>query len=250
MAANPFARAIEDRDLGKRFLLFFYLIIQMLLIGVALWPTCWLLLRFAPRVSFPTQWVLLILVAILLFNYAYVLALLVLRLVIPFSKPGFYPNRLGGRPPKEILILMLNVLLVKVRYDTPWASMFSSVLVQLPPLGVLFRRFFGPHTTSASMGDTCLFLDPHLVEAGKNVQFGFLAMILCHLYDNRGLTIRKVKIGDHAVIGAESLILPGVEVGHHAVIGARSMVLPDTIIPPYEYWGGSPAEKIKDLAVG
>ena len=118
------------------------------------------------------------------------------------------------------------------------------------PLGPLFARWFGPHTPSMTLGDTIVCLDPWYVHAGRNVQFGYNCVIVCHHFDNRGLMIRRVRIGDHAVIGGESLLMAGVEVGHHAVIGARSMVTPDTKVGPYEFWAGSPAKFVKSLAPG
>jgi len=235
-------------DTAKRLLLFLFLIMELILIGAALWPTCWLILTYAPRASTPIHWVLLILGAILVFNYGYLLALLALRLIIPVPKEGYFPRRPDGRPPAEALIPMLNFLLVKARFHTPWAALFSSVLVNIFPLHYLFRRYFGPHTSSATLGDTYYCLDPYLLEAGKNVQFGFNCVITGHIFDNKGFLVRRVKIGDHAVIGGDSTLMPGVEVGHHAFVGNRSNVTPGTIIKPYEFWAGVPARKIKDLS--
>jgi acetyltransferase-like isoleucine patch superfamily enzyme len=146
------------------------------------------------------------------------------------------------------MIFMLNVMLIKARLQTPWAGLFSSVLVNLFPLRHLYPRIFGPHTRSNSMGDVYLALDPYYLEVGEQVTIGFHATILCHYFDRRGLYIKRVKIGDGAVVGGESTLMPGVEVGHHAVIGSRSLVMPNTMIGPYEFWAGTPARKIRDLA--
>jgi acetyltransferase-like isoleucine patch superfamily enzyme len=97
------------------------------------------------------------------------------------------------------------------------------------------------------MGGTVYFLDPYLIEAGKNVQFGFGCLIAAHLFDRRGLLVRKVKISDHVVIGVQSVILPGVEIGHHSIIAIHSVLFPGTVVGPYEYWAGNPAKKIKNL---
>lgn len=48
-------------------------------------------------------------------------------------------------------------------------------------------------------------------------------------------------------IGACSSIGPGSKIGRHSVLAANSVVPPDTDIPPNEYWGGSPARKIRDI---
>lgn len=234
-------------DIGKRLILFLSLALACGLIGVALWPCCWLFLTFAPQTNTPFQWVLLILGAILVFNYVYILAVLAFRLIIPRPKEGFFPIQSDGKPPRQAFIVMLNLLLTKMLYHTPWAKLFTTVLTHIFPLTNLFRRIFGPDTPSVTMGGTVYFLDPYLIEAGKNVQFGFGCLIVAHLFDNRGLMVRKVKIGDHVLIGGQSSILPGVEIGHHSIIAACSVVYPGTIVGPYEYWAGNPAKKIKNL---
>jgi acetyltransferase-like isoleucine patch superfamily enzyme len=125
--------------------------------------------------------------------------------------------------------------------------MFSSVLVNIFPLDLLYRTFFGPRSWSATMGDTVYCIDPHMVEVGRNVQLGFHCTLIGHLFDNRGMLLRKIVIEDHAVVGGESTLMPGVRVGHHSIIGVRSVVPAETTIPPYEYWAGTPARKVKNL---
>ncbi|WP_274607558.1 hypothetical protein [Thiococcus pfennigii] len=234
-------------DSGRRLVLLVFLVVQLTVIGVALWPTCWLLMEYAAWAETPTRWVFLILGAILVFNYAYLLALLALRLVIPKPREGLFPMEPDGAPPREATVYMLNILLSKVRFHTPWAGMFSSVLVSLFPLNLIYPRVFGPKTTSNNMGDSAFIIDPYFVEAGKSVTFGFGSIVACHLFDGRRLYIRRVKIGDYVVIGGGAGIGPGVVIGHHAVIEPGALVAPNTVIGPYEYWGGTPARKIRDL---
>lgn len=237
-------------DTGKRLVLSLFLIMEVVLIGAALWPTCWFVLACAPEENEPILWVLIILGAILIFNYAYLVALLILRLIIPRPKEGFFPRGSDGRPPREGFVLMLNLLLVKARFHPPWAALISSVLVSIFPFHLFYPRLFGPNTPSITLGDTYICTDPALFEAGKNVQIGGRCFIVCHLFDNRGLFIRKTTIGDNVVIGGDSMLLPGVQIGHNSVIGLRSLVLAGTIIKPYEFWSGIPAKKIKDLSPG
>lgn len=252
--SNGFRRAISkwsrmpDIDTGKRWLLFLFLVLELFLLGVALWPACWLILSFGPEASTPIHWTILILGSILAFNYAYLLVLLALRIVIPKPKEGFYPRRPDGRPPPGALLFMLNILLVKARYQTPWSGLISSVIANIFPLHYLFRHFFGPHTRSVTIGDTYRCFDPHMVEAGRNVQFGYGCTIIGHIFDNRGLLIRKVKIGDHVSVGGETTIMPGVQMGDHSILASRSLVPPNTVIKPYEYWAGVPARKVKDIS--
>jgi hypothetical protein len=234
-------------DFASKLLCCLFMLSILVLFGVAIWPTSWFLLTFSPKATTPLDWTLLILAAILVFNYAYLVAILIVRILIPKPKEGYFPRQENGRPPIEGFLLMLNFFLVMARYLTPWAALFSSVLVNLFPLHFFYRQFFGPDMPTIAAGDLYRCTDPYLLEAGKNVQFGFGCTILGHIFDNDGLLIQKVKIGDHAVVGSESLIMPGVEIGHHAVIGTRALVLVGTVIKPYELWAGTPARKIKDM---
>lgn len=52
-----------------------------------------------------------------------------------------------------------------------------------------------------------------------------------------------VRIGKHAIVGANAVILPGVTVGDGAVVGANSTVTKDC--DPWTVYAGSPARSIK-----
>lgn len=52
-----------------------------------------------------------------------------------------------------------------------------------------------------------------------------------------------VRIGDHAIIGANSVILPGVTIGEGAAIGAGSLIKSDC--EPWTVYAGSPARAVK-----
>lgn len=56
---------------------------------------------------------------------------------------------------------------------------------------------------------------------------------------------KPVEIGDHAFIGAYSMILKGVRIGEKSIVGAGSVVTKS--IPPGEVWAGNPAKFIKKL---
>lgn len=249
MPRNPRPRPDPyDKDLGIRALLLLGLLMQLAMMAVGLWPAAWLVMHWGPHAATALHWVGIILAAVLAFNYGYLLALLALRIVIPIPPEGSYHVVEGKRLPKQVLIFMLNVLLIKARYEPPWAAMFSSVLSRIFPLRPLFVRFFGPRGRSTPPGDTIYLLDPHLIELGRNVQLGFHCTIAAHLFDNRKLIIQRVVIEDHAVIGGEAGLQPGVRVGHHAVVAGRAHVMAGTTIGPYEYWSGDPARKVRSLA--
>ncbi len=244
---HPKWKLIPEMDTGKRFMQVLLLILELILMAAALWPTCSLVLTYAPRARTAFHWVLLILGAILVFNYAYLLALLAFRLVIPRPKEGFFPRGSDGRPPREAFVYMLNALLMKARFSPPWADYFASLLANIFPLNYPFRRFFGPDTPSTTLGDTYRCVDPYLIEAGRNVQFGGFCTIAAHSFDHRGMTIRRTRIGDHAVIGATAFIGAGAEIGSHAVVAAGAVVPPGTVIRPHEFWAGNPARNFSKI---
>ena len=231
---------------GKQIVMWLYLFVLLGLTSVAVWAA---VAVFRLLLPLETAWdyAEAILAATLVFHFAYLAALLGLRLIIPYCPEGFYPITADGRLPKEIVIFMFNILLTKARYEPPWMHFLGGMLANIHPLRLPYRRYFGPHTVSDNFGDLTRFLDPYLVHAGRNVQFGFFTVVICHLFDNRGLRIERVVIEDHATIGGESLLMPGVRIGHHALVAARSLVKAGTQIGPYEYWGGIPAKFIKKL---
>ena len=53
-----------------------------------------------------------------------------------------------------------------------------------------------------------------------------------------------VHICKHAVVGANSVIMPNVTIGEGAVVGANSLVTRD--LDPWSVYVGSPARKVKD----
>ncbi|CAV17256.1 DapH/DapD/GlmU-related protein [Vibrio atlanticus] len=59
----------------------------------------------------------------------------------------------------------------------------------------------------------------------------------------RGLTSKKVKIGNQTWIGESVMILPGVSIGNNCIIGAGSVVTKN--IPDYSVAVGNPAKVIK-----
>ncbi len=62
-------------------------------------------------------------------------------------------------------------------------------------------------------------------------------------WDEQPLTLRPVRIGRNAHIGANTAIVAGVTIGEQSVIGAGSVVVKD--IPPFCVAAGNPARIIK-----
>jgi len=236
-----------DQDLGRWIILYFDFALQLFLVAAGLWPAIWLVQALSVFADANWKWVLLILGATLTFIYGYFLALLGVRLVTPYPIEGYFSRGAGGKPPREMIVYMVNVYLSKARYFPPWTEMFGLAIVNTFPLRQLYRHFFGPHRKGILTGGLVYIPDPYLVYAGRNVVLGGGALITCHVYDQRGLFVKRVVIEDDVTIGGFSIIGPGVKIRKGAMIGRGSFVGPNTQVGPYEYWAGDPARYIKKI---
>jgi acetyltransferase-like isoleucine patch superfamily enzyme len=52
-----------------------------------------------------------------------------------------------------------------------------------------------------------------------------------------------IKLGRHATLGANAVVLPGISIGEGVIVGAQSLVLDD--LPPWTICWGSPARPMK-----
>lgn len=241
MRAHAMKRSIMQLGLGRKLIVLVFLLVYLLVLGVGLSAALWAFLGLRPDPVRILPLSAAILVAILAFCYGYLFTLLVLRLIIPKTRPGVYRMTESGRPPKAMVVFAMNNVLLRLRLTAPFATSLFPVLIKLPPLSWLYGRWFGPDSAVSYI------FDPHLVTIGKNTQLGFGTIVTAHIFDNRGLMLKPVRIGDRVVIGGGSVICPGADIGDGVVLQHRSVVNPDTLIPPGQYWGGNPAQKIKDL---
>jgi len=228
-------------DVGLKLLQVVYLGMFISVMGCGLLLSFLVYLQLEPISLDPLSLVGTVLLLMIVFTYGYILGLLALRILIPKPKEGLYSNTQTGRPPKEAVLFILNNFLLRLRHSAPFANSLFTTLVRLPPLASIYKKLCGPESHVAYI------LDPYFVQIGRNTQIGFMSKIVPHVFDNRGLMLKRVKIGDHVVIGVNSLILAGVEIGNHSTVKTCSVVYPNTIIPPHELWGGNPAKKIKDI---
>jgi len=87
---------------------------------------------------------------------------------------------------------------------------------------------------------------------GDNVNISFQSCIITLQHEAGSLDFRciggKVRIEDHAWIGARAILLPGVTIGEGAVVGAGAVVAKD--VPPYAIVAGAPARKIGERPRG
>jgi hypothetical protein len=138
---------------------------------------------------------------------------------------------------KSVRNWMINIMLTNAAIH----------FIGMPPLGQNFLGGFVYKHLKCKMGPgTTLFniSDPYMVEAGKHAVQGGMGYMSGHISKGTSLYLKKVKIGDGAMIGVYSFLSPGVEVGEGAIIAEYSFVPRDTKIPPNTIWAGIPAKQI------
>lgn len=146
-----------------------------------------------------------------------------------------------------------NSLWQMYRTISPWKAVRNFIFIQLsrytpylPLKRWIYRRILGmrvgEHTSFALMVMVDVFF-PEMIEVGTNSIIGYNTTILTHEYLIKEYRLGKVRIGSNVMIGANVTILPGVTIGDHAVIGAGSVVHKD--VEPYSFAAGNPLQIIR-----
>lgn len=81
---------------------------------------------------------------------------------------------------------------------------------------------------------------PDLITIGDDAIVGYDATILCHEYLQDEFRTGEVIVGERAMVGAGSIVLPGVHIGADAQVAANSLVADD--VPAGATVAGVPAE--------
>ena len=128
-----------------------------------------------------------------------------------------------------------------------FARLFPSYLISSTPFP-LFRRQLFYMMFGIKMGKNGInwdvWITPEFVEIGDDVIIGHSAVILSNLIENDKLLIKKITIGDGAIIGTKSTLMPGTTMGKNSIIYGGSYTLPFTNIESDSVYCGMPAEFI------
>ncbi|MEM3030731.1 MAG: acyltransferase [Candidatus Micrarchaeia archaeon] len=136
---------------------------------------------------------------------------------------------------KNPLVVALNFLVIQLCKYLPSLSL-KNVLYRA--IGVRVGE-----NAALALGVQLDIFFPELIEIGNNAVIGYNVTILAHEFLIDELRVGRVRVGEGALIGACSVVLPGVEVGEGAVVSALSLVNKD--VPKKGFYGGVPARKIR-----
>ncbi|XP_039064794.1 uncharacterized protein LOC120210032 [Hibiscus syriacus] len=104
----------------------------------------------------------------------------------------------------------------------------------------MYLRFLG-----AKVGQHCSIRainpvsDPELVEIGAGVHLGDFSRIITGFYSHSGLVRGKVEVQDNAVVGSQSLVLPGSRVESDVILGALSVAPENSLLQSGGVYVGS-----------
>lgn len=116
----------------------------------------------------------------------------------------------------------------------------------LTPFITLFFRLMGAKVGTNVQINSKRCADLSLLELEDGAVIGGHATVIGHSFERGRLILRKVKIGKHAVIGLNSVILPGCQIGDGALIAAGAVLQKNTIVEPRNVYFGVPAMSVKD----
>lgn len=117
----------------------------------------------------------------------------------------------------------------------------------LPSLRVknwLYRRLgmtVGPRVSWGLEATPDVFW-PEFITVEADAIIGYDATILCHEFLQDELRTGRVHIGERAMVGAGTIVLPGVHIGADARVAANSLV--DRDVPEGETVAGVPARSV------
>jgi acetyltransferase-like isoleucine patch superfamily enzyme len=135
-------------------------------------------------------------------------------------------------------------------------AIFQWPLKLFTPFRILILRRFIYRLAGLKLGRTSTLsgtehiFDPSVTEIGEGTFVGGNAKIYGHMIEDKFI-IKKVKIGDHCLIGADCSIMPGAIIEDNVTVGIRSLVIKDQVLKEGKTYAGTPAREInrKDVVV-
>lgn len=222
--------------------IFLLIIISLFVYSISLFPPLYVFIFFFKYFNFIIIWHILLFCLFLVFEiFIFVLCLtlipaLFVKILATRTKEGEYELSLRE---KAVFKMILSSFL----YEPPLALINA---IRLVPIRKLLSKIAGLKIgeNSRLTGDVFLF-QPNLIEIGKNSLIGGYVRISAHVIEKDKLIIKKVKIGNKCMIGADSYILPGAIIEDDVILCARSLVLKDQVLKKGRMYGGIPAKEIK-----
>jgi hypothetical protein len=200
--------------------------IGVVVLGLTLWPSLYLIISYwqsSVEMALGVRVLglsLVIMLGYFLFGILLIFTSSITRIVLGLRvKEGVYS--VGSLT--MLKWMMSSALTITVR------AFFMDFML-LTPFSALYYRLMGAKMGLNVQINSTRVGDIPLLEIGDNSVIGGSSTVICHLFEKKGLVIKKVKIGKNVIVGLNSIIMPGVEIGDKAVVAAGAIVPKDTKI--------------------
>ena len=219
-----------------------YLIVYIFLIWLSIFPEFFLLVQIMARFEISLMYFFLILPLYLFFGYFLVVfsslfwSWLFLKIVSIFHRPreGYFERSIKN---KDYRFWSLRAVIKKFpiwichNFPVPWADTLA------------FKLFGNQVSFSTPTYDA--WIDAEFLEIGHGTTIGQGSVIMTSMITTELLIIKRVKIGNHCLVGAHSVISPGTQIGDNTILGALSSTTFNQELETNWVYMGTPAVKYR-----
>ncbi|MFH2138528.1 MAG: DapH/DapD/GlmU-related protein [Candidatus Omnitrophota bacterium] len=223
------------------FTLFMY-VVGIFVIGLAIFPGLLLCVKFVNLAAeYSLVWQILafslgIAAAYFIYGLCLIFIVGIVRILFGLTlKEGEYPMASPG----ALKWALVNSLVLVV------ANTFMDFILITPFIN-LFYRLMGAKLGKNVQINSKFCADLSLLEIGDSAVIGGHATVIGHSFERGRLVLKKVKIGNRAVIGLNSVVLPGCQIGDQAMLAAGTVLGKNTIIEPRTVYCGVPGMSLKE----
>lgn len=185
-------------------------------------------------------WFLSFLIPIFFFCYGIFIAILCVmfrlsRRGIPYLEDGRYPPESD-----EWLISEFHDVYYPIYRRFLW---FFGLLLQTK----IVHQLFGAKIGRGTILGNAVMMTPDRITIGDNCNIGIGGIITGHMYEDKTLYLKSVKIGNNVTVGGYAIIFAGAEIGDNVIIGANTVVPKNRVIPANTIWVHGKCIPRKDL---
>ena len=111
------------------------------------------------------------------------------------------------------------------------------------PFMAWYFRAMGTRIGKRVFFDTVQISEFDLVQIDDDVSLNADATLQTHLFEDRVMKMSNIHIGNHCVVGAESLVLYDTQMRPGTTLGGMSLLMKGEILPRNTKWEGTPARR-------